>query len=230
VRSRSRHCRSVSPCGRRWWPSPQQFVAELAASALRSYAVGAASSRVGASCLRHRSEAQPGGGADPRVRSFYLACVVAAGPSPCTLGLMTLASVLCASAESAKPVATAGVGNRTSGGGRPRTALRLLDRRPAPPAVASPLASSRCAITPGIAAPSLHAVAAGGRRRSNSSPGLRLQRSGRTLLVKHRPECRPSARITALGPNPALNRTWRCVPSTWHAPVAPRRLAFRWAS
>ena len=28
-------------------------------------------------------------------------------------------------------------------------------------------------------------------------------------------------------PNPALNRTWRYVASTWHTAVAPRRLAFR---
>ena len=32
------------------------------------------------------------------------------------------------------------------------------------------------------------------------------------------------------GPNPALNRTWRYVASTWRAAVAPRRLALRWAS
>jgi hypothetical protein len=59
---------------------------------------------------------------------------------------------------------------------------------------------------------------------------LRHRRSGRTLLVQRHPKWPPRACVTALGPNPALNRTWRYVPSTWRAAVAPRRLAFRWAS
>ena len=143
---------------------------------------------------------------------------------------MTLASVLCASAKAAKSVATAGIDNRTSVGGRPRTASRLGDRLPAPPPLSSPSASLRCALTPGLTTASFHAVAASGRRRINSSPGLQHRRSGRTLLVQPRPEWPPRACVTALGPNPALNRTWRYVASTCRAAVAPRRLAFRWAS
>ena len=213
--SRPHHC--VPPCGRRWWPLPHQFVAGLATSALRSYAACAASSQVAASCLRYRIGAQPSAQPDLAIRGFNLACRGGATPVSFSLGLMTLASVLSASAKSAKPVAMASIGNRTSSGGRPRTPSRLLDRLPEPPTLASPLASSRCAFTPGATAPSFCAVAAGGRRRIHSSPGLQHQRSGRTLLVPHRPEWAPRACVTDLRPNPAVERTRGYVASTWRA-------------
>jgi len=142
---------------------------------------------------------------------------------------MTLASVLSASAKSAEPVAMARIDNRTSVEGRPRTASRLGDRLPAPPALASPLASSRCALTPGAATPSLHAVAAGGHRRSNSSPSLQHRHSGRRLLVPRRPEWAPHVCVTDLRPNPAVERTRRYGPSPWQRRWRRAPHLVRWA-
>jgi len=112
---------------------------------------------------------------------------------------MTLASLFCAISPCQRRLAMASIGNRASGEGLPRTASRLLDRLPAPPALASPLASSRCALAPGITAASLHAVAAGGRGRIRSSPSLRHQHSAgcaassrvAASCLRHRSEAQP---------------------------------------
>lgn len=107
--------------------------------------------------------------------------------------------------ECARPRLTANIVNCASAAARARTAVRLITRLPAPQSLSPALAAARCAFTPRAGAPLVGAVAASGRRYINSSPCLRHQRSGRTLLGPHRCECRRGAYITGLRPNLAFD-------------------------
>ena len=143
---------------------------------------------------------------------------------------MTAAPVFTDLRDRAAPVAAVNGGSRASVACRARTASRLVEHLPAPQALSSPLASARCALTPRIGTSPIHAVTAGGHRDINSSPYLRLRRSGRTLLRQRRSGCRRRACITELWPNPAFERTRRQMASTCRMSARRAAQLVRWGS